>query len=282
MKMDEFRKRLEENAEEAEFSLMLDDLDNEMEEELRQRYEDAKRRGEAPDMPEDMKNRLHRFILEHSEPEAASEDAAVHAAAPDKSSNAAPARRPHKWLRRLGVAAATIAILFCTMFTVQAMGIDVFGAIAQWTDSIFHFRMSGSEGDTALAEDKACDRLRYAMLAQKIEAENIPTWLPERFKITEIQSDSDGDYYNVAAMFSSELDENLIFTITFAAAEEDVYIEKSDDPVEIIDVNGKQFHLFRNADYMTAVWSDGQLGIFISGNIEAEEMKEILRSIGAE
>lgn len=281
MKMDEFRKRLEENAEEAEFALILDDLDDEMGEELRQQYEDAKRRGEAPDMPEDMKDRLRRFILEHSESETAPEDAAD-AVAPAKSTSTADARCPHKWIRRLGVAAATIAILFCTMFTVQAMGIDVFGAIAQWTDSIFHFRMSGSKGETVLAEDEACDRLRYAMLAQKIEAENIPTWLPERFKITEIQSDSDGDYYNVAAMFSSELDENLIFTITFAAAEEDVYIEKSDDPVEIIDVNGKQFHLFRNADYMTAVWSDGQLGIFISGNIEAEEMKEILRSIGAE
>ena len=281
MKMDEFRKRLEENAEEAEFALMLDDLDNEMEEELRRRYEDAKRRGEAPDMPEDMKDRLHRFILEHSESETAPEDAAD-AAAPAKSTSTADARRPHKWLRRLGVAAATIAILFCTMFTVQAMGIDVFGAIAQWTDSIFHFHMSGSEGDTALAEDKACDRLRYAMLAQKIDAENIPTWLPERFKITDIQSDSQGEFYTVAAMFSSEQDEQLIFSITSTTSEQDVYIEKSDDPVEIIDVNGKQFHLFRNADYMTAVWSDGQNEILISGNIEAEEMKEILRSIGTE
>ena len=66
--MDEYRKRLEENADEAEFALMIDDYLNDLGESLQNKYEEARKRGEAPEMPEDMKIRLRQFIANYNEP----------------------------------------------------------------------------------------------------------------------------------------------------------------------------------------------------------------------
>lgn len=45
--------------------------------------------------------------------------------------------------RRVGLVAAVIVVIFGLMITAQAAGLDIFGAIARWTDETFHFSVSG-------------------------------------------------------------------------------------------------------------------------------------------
>ena len=139
--MDEYRRKLEEQAEESEFALMFDDYMMDLGEALQNEFEAADSRGEVPDMPEDMKQRLRQFVATYG-----SSDNNIGVKEQDTVAQPVKSRRQtHKWLRRMGVAAASIAVMFAAMVTVQAAGVDVFGAIGRWTDSVFHFEGENKE-----------------------------------------------------------------------------------------------------------------------------------------
>ena len=53
-------------------------------------------------------------------------------------------RKPTRCImRRVGLVAAVVVVIFGLMITAQAAGLDIFGAIARWTDETFHFSVSG-------------------------------------------------------------------------------------------------------------------------------------------
>lgn len=279
--MDEYRKRLEENADEAEFALMIDDYLNDLGESLQKKYEEAKKRGEAPEMPEDMKNRLRQFIANYNEPIETTSKLAENTL--EIVPNNQIARRSRKWLRRLGVAAATIAILVGSLFTAQAAGIDVFGTIARWTDSIFYYERTAPKEDSGIQENTTVDQLKYALLAQGLPQSYAPSWLPERFSLAEIKSEGNESFSAIQAMFVSTEAEHIIIEISDVKTGDDVWNEKEDGEIEIIStgyLDEKAFRVFQNNESCTAVWSNGQQSISITGNITQEELKEIIKSMG--
>lgn len=280
--MDEFRKRLEENADEAEFALLIDDYLNDLGESLQNKYEEAKQRGEAPEMPEDMKNRLRQFIATYNDPIETSAESAE-STLYDTPAKSQSARLSTKWLRRLGVAAATIAILVGSMLTVQATGIDVFGAIARWTDSSFYYERTTSTTDIGVQENNFIAQLKHAVLSQGLPGAYAPAWLPERFILSELKSESNELFSTIQAMFYSPANENLIIEITDAKAGDYVWNEKIGGDVEVINTNEfgeTAFRIFQNSGNWTAVWSNGLQSISIYGNVEFHELKKIINTMG--
>jgi len=277
--MDEYRKRLEENADEAEFALMIDDYLNDLGESLQNKYEEAKRRGEAPEMPEDMKKRLRQFIANYNEPIEPTTESVENTL--DVVPNNQIAQRSRKWLRRLGVAAATIAILVGSMFTAQAAGFDVLGAIARWTESVFSYEQTIGSVNTDPMRNSSVDQLKYSLLAQGLSQENAPSWLPDRFEITEMKAERNESRCSIHALFSFE-SEYLIIDISRSSTGDAVCIEKNTEAVETVVVFDKTFYVFQNNSNMAAVWSDGNDSISIYGTISKEELISIVLSIGEE
>lgn len=279
--MDEYRKRLEENADEAEFALMIDDYLNDLGESLQNKYEEARKRGEAPEMPEDMKIRLRQFIANYNEPIETTAESVENTL--DVVPNNQIAQRSRKWLRRLGVAAATIAILVGSLFTAQAAGYDVFGTIARWTGGIFYYERTAPIEDSNIQENTSVDKLKYALLAQGLPQSYAPSWLPERFSLAELKSEGNESFSAIQGMFVSTEAEHLIIEISDVKTGDDVWGEKADGEIEIItigDLDEKAFRIFQNNESWTAVWSNGQQSISITGNIPHDELKEIIKSMG--
>lgn len=277
--MDELRKQLEENTEEAEFALMMDDYLNDWGESLHRQYEKAKQRGEAPEMPEDMKSRLRQFIANYDSSVDQTESFDLRRESAGKTIKVQSTRRVGKWLRRFGVAAATIAILVGTLFTVQAVGVDVFGSIAKWTDSIIHYQRSIDTKDKDSKNTPLTEKMRYALLSQDLSNDYAPTWLPEEFELMEFNVDSNMNVCCISVYLQSPDDNWIIIEISYIKNNDAVYVEKSGN-AEVFDANGRLFYIVQNSDTIIATWSNGVESISVYGLIDFNTLKRILGSIG--
>ena len=196
-----------------------------------------------------------------------------------------PAPTPTKKSRRFRprkvlVVAAVLVLMFGSMLTAQAAGVDVFGAIGRWTEEKFHFEI------TPASEDGTTDyTFREASRKRGLPQNLIPTWYPKGFESSEPIDDSVEDYVDSVYCEYINKEENRSYLAmvsryfdseAIAAA---VY-EKDDTEVELYESKGRTFYIMSNLDSMTATWSDGILSIDIIGQLEVNQIKRIIDSIG--
>lgn len=197
--------------------------------------------------------------------------------APRKSVSRQPHRARRSLSRRLLPIAATVLITVALtvgcMVGVQASGLNVFGALAEWTDEFFHFAPVPSDRD----------RIRSALKEQGIPEELAPAWIPEGFELEKVEPISNDKGYSVTVEYVD------------AKGSLGIQIRKYNDPSYLVDwdcqkdtpdaepfvSHERQFYILSNEGDTTATWSDGQsLLINIWGNISAKEMMHIISSIG--
>ena len=193
-------------------------------------------------------------------------------------------------LKLLGIVAAVVVGIFGMMITAQAAGIDVFGAIGRWTDETFHFVSSstGAIQDSADATPGSEDTNGYQLLQAALEECGItedlaPTWYPAEFEASDPKilsgklsdavhvsfSDGDEGFFNInIARYKSA---SNLATGTF---------EKDSASVEQYTSGAKTFYIMSNIDTITATWSEGLLVERISGNLQINEIKAVIDSIG--
>lgn len=170
--------------------------------------------------------------------------------------------------------------MFGSMLTAQAAGLDVFGAIGRWTEEKFHFEISPT------SEDGTTDyTFREASREKGLPQNLIPTWYPKGFESSEPIDDSVEDYVDSVYCEYINKEENRSY-LTMVSRYYDsnsiaatVY-EKDDTEIEIYENNGRNFYIMSNLDTLTATWSDGKMSIDISGQLEINELKHIIDSIG--
>lgn len=182
--------------------------------------------------------------------------------------------------RKVLVVVAVLVLMFGSMLTAQAAGVDVFGAIGRWTEEKFHFEI------TPASEDGTTDyTFREASRKRGLPQNLIPTWYPKGFESSEPIDDSVEDYVDSVYCEYINKEENRSYLAmvsryfdseAIAAA---VY-EKDDTEVELYESKGRTFYIMSNLDSMTATWSDGILSIDIIGQLEVNQIKRIIDSIG--
>ena len=182
--------------------------------------------------------------------------------------------------RKILVVAAVLVLMFGSMLTAQAAGLDVFGAIGRWTEEKFHFEISPT------SEDGTTDyTFREASREKGLPQNLIPTWYPKGFESSEPIDDSIENYVDSVYCEYINKEENRSY-LTMVSRYYDsnsiaatVY-EKDDTEIEIYENNGRNFYIMSNLDTLTATWSDGKMSIDISGQLEINELKHIIDSIG--
>lgn len=161
------------------------------------------------------------------------------------------------------------------LVVVQAAGLDVFGAMARWTDETFSFISTPASNEVAT--------FRAALEEYGIPKEYAPTWIPAGFKAGDPLIAISKRTKELATIFSNDNDE-LVFTITqFASTDAmDAVTYEKDLGDAILYSNGHQlFYIFDNTESCVAAWSDGKaFTIDISGKIPLDDMKSIIDSIG--
>lgn len=182
--------------------------------------------------------------------------------------------------RKILIVAAVLVLMFGSMLTAQAAGLDVFGAIGRWTEEKFHFEISPT------SEDGTTDyTFREASRERGLPQNLIPTWYPKGFESSEPIDDSIENYVDSVYCEYINKEENRSY-LTMVSRYYDsnsiaatVY-EKDDTEIEIYENNGRNFYIMSNLDTLTATWSDGKMSIDISGQLEINELKHIIDSIG--
>lgn len=208
---------------------------------------------------------------------------------------AMPAKKHYKnkpvrrhFLRAALVAAVAIALMLCSMITVQALGFNLFGVIAQWTDDVFHFSVSGNEdldsdNVPVLISNTTCKTLQDTLTVYGIHEAIAPNWFPDSFVITEI------DVSNFAANMVISADyetsgKHISIAIREFLSEEDAKIALGSfekDSREVIPYNKCDIihYMFSNNSCSTATWVNGAFACSISGDLTMDELKKMVDSI---
>ena len=194
-----------------------------------------------------------------------------------------PAVRPRRLrhLRRLTVLAAVLAAcLLAGMVAAQAAGLDVFGALARWTDETFFFVSPESSNlSGSLLEGEELDHLQSSH--QPLEkTDRFPVWYPDRFvpgelEITEMHSSVSAHmiFYEEDSIYTVVIQHYTIPTDNTGTFEKDA------TPVEEYLHDGQTFYILSNIDTLTAAAYDGEFMTMIFGALTREEIKAIIDSI---
>lgn len=187
------------------------------------------------------------------------------------------ARRIPVW-RTLRIAAATVALLFVLMVGAQASGLNVFGALAQWTSEVFHFGSGQSE-----IQSENYQAFLNALVENKIATKLAPTWLPSGFVASEPIVKNDDESISILISFSNAEGNTFnigIDRLTLQTKLEYNFFEKDDISVEPYLSHGKTFYIFSNIDSVMATWSEDAIFEMIWGNLSVNDIKTIIDSIG--
>lgn len=218
-----------------------------------------------------------------------------------------PSRRKYSFSRVILVAAAMSAVLFGSLMIAQASGANVFGAIANWTDAHFGFGTTiaiekadkreqamnwppeppedlGAPEDFDYAANASVlgkyDSLQELLDAYRVVPEiNAPTHIPEGYELAILDRSPalNGTYF-----FASyeNADGNCIDILYIPySGEPGVEYEKTDDPVEIIEVEDITMYAFSNTLTEQIAWITPHYEASVAGNISREELIKIAQSI---
>lgn len=213
---------------------------------------------------------------------------------PAKNDAAVSPRRKAQSVWRVGLVAALIVIcLMGGMVVAQAAGVDVFGAIARWTDEVsslgaIHFDGADDGASTPAVTGygaSSSNEDAYASLQEALDDYGItefrePTWIPEgyRFEHVEVDSWSDnGSFIGLYAEYRSKTD-SLHIKIERYEGSANIQVEKTDTPVETFLVDGLTVYLLENIGNNSAAWVTEHYECYISGTAEKQVLKQIVLS----
>ena len=172
--MDKRRQELEELQDDIHLALLMDEYADSMGTQVRKNAEKAFEAGEMT-IPQELDDACatilaHTTRVEHSKQSA------------------------RTVTRYLLVAAATVVALLCTLMVVQAAGVNVFGKLASWTDSVFHYN---TEKKPVQPEENPFAEIKTALSDLGLPVELAPCRLPDGYSITSIKQSETTDMKNV-------------------------------------------------------------------------------------
>ena len=175
----------------------------------------------------------------------------------------------HTALRTALVAVIAAACLLSCMVVVQAAGLDVFGSIARWTDSLFGF---GAIGEPAASPSPTG--------TQEVTVEYIETLLPtvpDGFVMGEPEVFEDAESGCIEYWTCYYNDDKFIAFSAVEQPEENISkYQKDYQDVRIIDIDGQVFYVFMNNGYASTAWKFANLECNITTNLTKENLSDII------
>lgn len=188
-------------------------------------------------------------------------------------------RKPHYFLRKLGLVAAIVVAMFCIMLTAQAAGMDIWGTIARWTNETFGFHVADDAKWTEWVQKNQSDLNDVGF-----DESYLPDWIPEGFEPGEMQFFTCDLYSNL--YFPLDHPEGQVIDITFTeytdpSAMEDVKYEKDDTPVEEIVDGDRQIYIIENLGSVNVICQKENTICSITGSegVSKDILLRVLNSI---
>lgn len=188
-----------------------------------------------------------------------------------------PRRKPRlRVIRRLGLVAAVISVLFATLLAAQAAGVDLWGMIVRWSDETFHFSYQGDGPSSSWMDGQ-----------EKLEGlemtDHLPSWIPEGYTVQKIQTFEFDDWSTVAISFCGDDMPTFRFSAYIYDDLEQMQhltFEKDGTPVQEQKLsNGNTVYFYENSGYKKSVYQDKNIIYSISGDLTEESVINILDSV---
>lgn len=184
---------------------------------------------------------------------------------------------PALW-KTVRIAAATVAVLFALMVGAQASGLNVFGALAQWTSETFHFGAGPGE-----IQSENYQAFLTALVENNIAKELAPTWCPAGFIASEPIVKNNDSVVSIKISFSNADGNMFEIEISRYISQSNVEnnsFEKDNISMKPYLSHSKVFYIFSNIDSTMATWSEDALLEIIWGDLSESDIKTIIDSIG--
>ncbi|MDE7245307.1 MAG: hypothetical protein K2O18_15230 [Oscillospiraceae bacterium] len=212
---------------------------------------------------------------------------------PERRDKKAAPRYRRVW--RIGlVAVLTIICMLGGMIVAQAAGLNIFGVMASWTNSVFSFgeiRSDGAADNPNKAmyvfdgndSEAAFTSLQEALDAYGITEVSEPAWFPEGYILDRIDTlcMPDGTLWHLSAEYTNG-SAPLHIVIDSYWDEPISQIEKTDAPVENFVVNDNIVYLLENTNDNSAAWVTEHYECFIGGAVEKNELRQMVLSAYAD
>lgn len=185
------------------------------------------------------------------------------------------------------VAAAAVACMLAAMVTAQAAGVDVFGAMARWTQDVFSFGPVAPDSQVSdlplqetaeLAAEPSNHGTTFTSLQEAFDAYGMtevhePSWLPEGYTLGRINVLAEDDPFRRVFSVAYMGDNGVVgIDIMSYKGTPTTQVQKIAGPVESTVKDGITFYLIQNTKDWTIAWYTDQYEYYVS----SKEGKDIL------
>lgn len=185
-------------------------------------------------------------------------------------------KKPPRYRRSLARIAIIAAVLCAFMFTAQASGLDIFGAIARWTSEQFSFVKAGEEKFPHQSD--VTTSLLGTLVDLGITDTLAPTKFPEGAELSDIRvrAEEKGTLISAVYAYGSE---NFFIAIGEAIDAPYGNIEINDPDIEIYSSGGIEHHLMADVMQRKATWHNNGWECYIAGDLTREDLVLMIDSI---
>lgn len=194
--------------------------------------------------------------------------------------------------RTILAAAAAVICALAIMVTAQAAGVDVFGAMARWTEDVFSFGPVAP--DSQVSEDPARETagpetdapnagftsLQEAFDAYGMTEVHEPGWLPEGYAQDGVDVLAVGDPFLRSFEVSYTDGKGRVgINIMSHNGTPATQVQKIGGPVESVEKNGIVFYHVENSVGRTIAWYSDQYEYYLSGDVGDDILWKVVESM---
>lgn len=196
----------------------------------------------------------------------------------------APPRRRHHLKRKTLVLAAVISVMLASLLTVQAAGVDVFGAIARWTTELFSFGkteesrglvVDGKWPEIDLEQNQQFTSLQEAFDYYGVTEVVAPQWIPDGFVQENISVEPNGVWLAFFAEYVDEDGKLLVISYSSYVSEPPTYYEKTSSLLEIFEANNSVYYALGNLKNYVIVWTTPHFECCVSAPLNSTDMNSL-------
>lgn len=174
--------------------------------------------------------------------------------------------------------------MLTSLLTVQAAGIDVFGAIARWTTELFSFGKTeerrGLVVDGKWPEIDEEQNLQFASLQDALDfygvtEVEVPQWIPPEFTQEAIAVEQNGVWLAFFAEYVNSGNGVFIISYSSCATVPPTYYEKTDNLLETFNAGGNTYRILQNVDNYVVVWLTPHFECCISMSADSTDISSL-------
>lgn len=184
------------------------------------------------------------------------------------------------WRRRLVVTAAVVALIAVGVASVGAAKFNLWETIAKWTQENFHWGTSTEIKDyTPTAEKPSpCADVLDLLQQNNIPINLVPTWLPDGFVLSDMQTYEHPEQWLIYAQFSNG-EKYILFQIHDYLNINPGQFEQSGKDVQLYSKDGVSYYIFPNNEATQIVWTVDHFECEIGGTFSVDDAQKMIDSI---